>query len=233
MKLADLKSNVEETLGMDVISFKSLVVCANNCISILHTKEYREFKEAKFPITLPHTYPLEVDTPTDMKQILSLKIKTKDGIFVIPRTIISNPALGARVVNGVPRLQANQGAWVFYEKLGKIYIDTMSDTVEVEEVILGYYKTIPKLSMSLTEDSLLGNDTVTPAIPQAEIDVRQDFEDAFTWYGLKFYADRFKLRPEITKEYNDQFRYFVEDMANQLDKEDYYYENNMIHTDQM
>ncbi len=232
MKLADLKTNVEETLGLDVISFKSLLVCVNNCISILHTKEYRSFVEAEFPI-VDKTYPVSITTPTNLMQILYVKIKTTDGIFLIERVSLSQPGLQSRKVGDVYRVNGTSGTTVYYEKLGKIYIDTMNDSMVIEEVILGYYKTIDKLSLTLSETGLFGDAESDPVVEQIEIDVREDFEEAFTWYGLQFYSTRFKFRPEQTKEFNNTFKYFIEDMSNQLDKEDLYYENNYIRRDRM
>ena len=232
MKLIDLKTSVEETLGLDVISFKSLLVCVNNCISILHTKEYRSYVEAEFPIETM-TLPLTISTPSDLLQILYIKVKTPDGIFLLERVSLSQPGLQSRKVGDVYRLNGISGTTIFYEKLGKIYIDTTNDSLVVTEVIMGYYKTIPKLSLSLSEDGLLGNTETTPVVEQIQIDVREEFQEAFTWYGLQFYATRFKFRPEQTKEFSNTFKYFIEDMSNQLDKEDLYYENNYIKRDRM
>ena len=232
MLLSNLKINVEETLGLDVISFKSLLVCVNNCISILHTKEYRSFVESEF-IIADSTFPVSIDTPANLMQILYVKIKTRDDIFRIERVSLSQPGLQSRKVGEVFRIEGSNGTTIFYEKLGKIYVDTMNDSMIVESVIIGYYKTIPKLSLTLSEDGLFGAPDATPPVLPIEIDVREDFEEAFTWYGLQFYANRFKFQPEQTKEFNNNFKYFVEDMSNQLDKEDLYYENNFIKRDRM
>jgi len=232
MLLSELKVNVEETLGLDVISFKSLLVCVNNCISVMHTKEYRSFVESAH-IIADSTYPVSIDTPTNLMQILFVKIETKDGIYRLERDSLAQPGLQARKVGEVFRLDGSQGTTIFYEKLGKIYIDTMIDAMVIKKVIIGYYKGMEKLSLSLPEAGLYGDTDADPVVAPIEIDVRKDFEEAFTWYGLQFYSTRFKFRPEQTKEFNNTFKYFIEDMSNTLDKEDLYYENNYIRRDRM
>lgn len=212
MKLGILKTNIEETLGMEIVSVNSLIVCVNNCISLLHSKEYREFEEVEIDIS-EIDFPIDIPSPEDKREILYLKIKTPQKIFNATRVPVDKEGLQGRVINDQYRLNSDRGEVIFYELNKRIHIDSPLHNDVYEKAIIGYYKRIPKVPMTLELKDLF----------EHEVKIREEFEDALTFYGLMFYSNRFKFRPETIEQYNDAFRYFVEDMANQLDREDMFY----------
>jgi len=225
MLLKNLKTRIEETLGLDVITMPSLLTCVNNCIASIHAKDYREFAEVEYNIT--DSLPFSIAEPANSNEVLYLKVRTTDGIFKADRVALTDPRLMSANVDGVYRTEINLHAVIFYVKLGMIYIDSVID-LEIDKVFIGYYKKIPALSMELTQASLEGDSTTTPVIPQAEIEVREELESAFVFYGLTFFASRYKFRPEVVDAYNKEYKYFVEDMLVQLDVDDRYLEETTI-----
>lgn len=225
MYLVDLKTRIQETLGLDVISLPGLVTLVNNCIASMESKDYREFVEEE-TVLEPTPLPIEHDQPEALKKLLYVKVQTESGIFKCLRKTLTDPTIQERKLNGVYRTSASS-PWMFYVKNNKIYIDAGDDCDEtIEKIIVGYYKTIPKLSFDITLDQLNG----TNGQSKIEIDIRPSIESGFVFYGLAFYANRFKFRPEVVDMYNKDYKYFVEDMLVQLDSEDRYFEEDDIET---
>lgn len=218
MKLGTLKMNIEETLGMEIISLNSLIVCVNNCISLLHSKEYREFQEDVIDIS-GVDFPIDIPSPEGKREILYLKIKTPHKIFNATRVPVDKEGLQGRVINDQYRVNSDAGRVIFYELNKRIYVDSPLHNDQYEEAIIGYYKRIPKVPVDLTLEQMF----------DYKVEIREEFEDALTFYGLMFYSNRFKFRPETIEQYNDSFRFFVEDMANQLDREDMFYRRTVTH----
>lgn len=220
MRLMDLKTNIQETLGMDIISAQSLVVCVNNCISVLQSKEYKEFETHTEP-TNERSLPITIDAPSNKRQTVFVKVITDHGEFKAYRVPLTEPGLKSRVIDDVYRMDIPGRDFIYYEQGGKIIVDASSD-VDIKEIEVGLYVQLTKVPIGTTEEQIAGKgeEGDIDYIKPAEVHIRQHFEDAFTFYGLLFYAQRFKFRPETISEYSNTFRYFVEDMGNQMDKED-------------
>lgn len=212
MNLEELRIRVEETLGQNVIGVKSLLTMVNNCRASIHSKQYREFEEQSYTPTYSE-YPATIDLPVDtagqqiIRKILYVKVKIR-GVWSLAQRISLSRA-GLKI----------EGAGVyFYTKGGKLYLDTKDVGNVIEEVVLGYYKKIPKVPMTISQSDL----------ENTELEIREDLEDAFVFYGLAFFANRFKAKVEVWTEYNNTFKYYMEDMLNQLDEEDEYYTDQTI-----
>ena len=225
MKLIDLKTNIEETLGLDVISLKALVVCVNNCIAILHSKEYRDFVEFEYDIDT-NQFPISFELPDDVKEILYVKVKSDNEVLNAKRMPIDSDLIQSRKYKDEYRMDTSFNHLIYYGLKGQLTIDSPLDRSQkyYKKIFLGYYKQMSKVPLNITEDHLFGEN----GQDKYEVAIREEFEDALTFYGLLFFANRFKFDREMIEGFNNTFRYFVEDMANQLDKEDRFYRESKV-----
>jgi hypothetical protein len=224
MDLLTLKRRIQETLGQDVVSTLSLVTMVNNCTAVLQTKDYRQYEQLEIT---PNNdkWPYEFTLPTHpngasmIKRVLSVHLKN-DVVFQRCQRI-SLADITKQVNNRGDFRVVNYNIPTYYIEGNTLYLDINADAVDnVESITIGFYKTFQKLPMTI-QDSELG-ETIIP--------IREEFEDAFVFYGLMFYSQRYKARPEMIKEYSDMFRFFLEDMAYQLDLEDQYFEQETSYT---
>lgn len=224
MDLLTLKRRIQETLGQDVVSTMSLVTMVNNCTAVLQSKDYRQFEqlvitpnnnEWPYEFTLP-THP---DGSSKIKRILSVHLKT-DLIFQRAQRI-SLADISKRVNNDGDFRVVNYNIPTYYIQNGILYLDVNADAQDtVVSITIGFYNFFQKLPMTIQDNQL----------EQTIIPIRVEFEDVYVFYGLMFYSQRYKARPETVKDYNDMFRFFMEDMSYQLDLEDQYYEQEASYT---
>jgi hypothetical protein len=224
MDLLTLKRRIQETLGQDVVSTLSLVTMVNNCTAVLQSKDYRQHEEVviepnndrwPYEFTLP-THP---DGASKIKRILSVHLKN-DVVFQRAQRI-SLADITKQVNNRGDFRVVNYNIPTYYIKGTTLYLDINADAQDtVESITVGFYNTFQKLPMTLTDSEL--STTIIP--------IRTEFEDVYVFYGLMFYSQRYKARPEVTEDYNNMFRYFMEDMSYQLDLEDQYYEQESAYT---
>ena len=225
MRLIDLKTNVEETLGLEVVSIKSLIVCVNNCIAILQSKDYRDFVEYEVEIETDK-FPITISLPDNIKEILYVKLASDNEVLSAKRMPVNSDLIQSRVYKDEYRMDTSFNNLIYYGLKGNLTIDSPLDRSRryYKKVLIGYYKQLPKVPLNLDEDSFFGTTETEPY----NVEIREEFEDALTFYGLKFYSERFKFRPEIAEQYNETFRFFVEDISNQLDKEDRFYRESKV-----
>jgi len=224
MDLLTLKRRIQETLGQDVVSTLSLVTMVNNCTAVLQSKDYRQFEQLvitpnnnEWPYEF--TLPTHSDGSSKIKRILSVHLKT-DLIFQRAQRI-SLADISKRVNNDGDFRVVNYNIPTYYIQDGILYLDVNADAQDtVESITIGFYNFFQKLPMTITDSQL--SETIIP--------IRVEFEDVYVFYGLMFYSQRYKARPETVKDYNDMFRFFMEDMSYQLDLEDQYYEQEASYT---
>jgi hypothetical protein len=224
MDLLTLKRRIQETLGQDVISTLSLVTMVNNCTSVLQSKDYRQYRLEIIEPT-NNKWPYEFDLPvhpngvTKIKRMLSVHLKNN---VVLQRAQRISLADITKQVNSRGDFRVvNYNIPTYYIENNVLYLDINADAADdVEHIRIGYYESFQKLPMTVKD-----NELETTIIP-----IRSEFEDVYVFYGLMFYAQRFKARPEVTEDYNNMFRYFMEDMSYQLDLEDQYYEQETDYT---
>jgi hypothetical protein len=224
MDLLTLKRRIQETLGQDVVSTLSLVTMVNNCTAVLQSKDYRQFEQLvitpnnnEWPYEF--TLPTHSDGSSKIKRILSVHLKT-DLIFQRAQRI-SLADISKRVNNDGDFRVVNYNIPTYYIQNGILYLDVNADAQDtVENITIGFYNFFQKLPMTITDSQL--SETIIP--------IRVEFEDVYVFYGLMFYSQRYKARPETVKDYNDMFRFFMEDMSYQLDLEDQYYEQEASYT---
>lgn len=224
MDLLTLKRRIQETLGQDVVSTLSLVTMVNNCTAVLQSKDYRQYTQLviepnnnKWPYEF--TLPTHPDGASKIKRILSVHLKT-DIVYQRAQRI-SLADLNQRVNDRGDFRLINYNIPTYYVKGNTLYLDVNADAQDtVQSITIGFYTNFQKLPMTITDSQL-----ETTIIP-----IRTEFEDVYVFYGLMFYSQRYKARPEVTEEYNNMFRYFMEDMSYQLDLEDQYYEQEFDYT---
>lgn len=224
MDLLTLKRRIQETLGQDVVSTLSLVTMVNNCTSVLQSKDYRQYRSAiiepnnnKWPYEF--TLPTHPNGQTTIKRLLSVHLQS-DVVFQRCQRI-SLADITKQINNRGDFRVVNYNIPTYYVENNVLYLDINADAIDsVESIKIGYYESFQKLPMTIQDNQL--NTTVIP--------IREEFEDVYVFYGLMFYSQRFKARPEVTTEYNNMFRFFMEDMSYQLDIEDQYFEQEFDYT---
>lgn len=224
MDLLTLKRRIQETLGQDVVSTLSLVTMVNNCTSVLQSKDYRQYRSAiiepnnnKWPYEF--TLPTHPNGQTTIKRLLSVHLQS-DVVFQRCQRI-SLADITKHINNRGDFRVVNYNIPTYYVENNVLYLDINADVIDsVESIKIGYYESFQKLPMTVQDNEL--NTTVIP--------IREEFEDVYVFYGLMFYSQRFKARPEVTTEYNNMFRFFMEDMSYQLDIEDQYFEQEFDYT---
>lgn len=224
MDLLTLKRRIQETLGQDVVSTLSLVTMVNNCTSVLQSKDYRQYRSAiiepnnnKWPYEF--TLPTHPNGQTTIKRLLSVHLQS-DVVFQRCQRI-SLADITKQINNRGDFRVVNYNIPTYYVENNVLYLDINADVIDsVESIKIGYYESFQKLPMTVQDNQL--NTTVIP--------IREEFEDVYVFYGLMFYSQRFKARPEVTTEYNNMFRFFMEDMSYQLDIEDQYFEQEFDYT---
>lgn len=224
MDLLTLKRRIQETLGQDVVSTLSLVTMVNNCTSVLQSKDYRQYRSEiiepnnnKWPYEF--TLPRHLNGQTKVKRLLSVHLKN-DVVYQRCQRI-SLADITKQINNRGDFRIVNYNIPTYYVEDHKLYLDINADAIDdIESIKIGYYENFQKLPMTIQDNQL--NTTIIP--------IREEFEDVYVFYGLMFYSQRFKARPEVTTEYNNMFRFFMEDMSYQLDIEDQYFEQEFDYT---
>lgn len=227
MKLQELHDRIVETMNLEVITQTSLIVCVNNCFADLMSRGYRDFIEEVFTTdgqTVPTdlselSFPMSLDIPTAFRRLQYLKVITEMGTTNAERVILSSSAyLGYLDTEGNLRVNFGQlmKPYAYYVLDDKIHIDGAVGADPIEKIHLGYYKRLDKIS--------------TDAALTLEIPIRSELEDALVLYGVYFYTNRLHIDIELTKEHRNTYKYFVEDILNDLNAEDLFITRNTINT---
>lgn len=249
MTLDELKVYISETLGLEVITTKSLIVCVNNCIDDLHSRGYDIISEKTFyqgeEVEVPEgeeeTFeqdPLlitQLDFPIDLQKdqinktcsgkhrhILYAKVvDTLGNLHEAKRVGVMDPEYKGVVIDGEARYNfANStDKVIFYTEGNKVRLETYSSEIKLDKIILGLHENALKLTM---------NDELTTEIP-----VRDELLTALTHYGIYFYGMRMQLDAELTTEFLKRYKYFVEDTMSSLVKEDSNYKSTEVQIESM
>jgi len=222
MTLTELHERIVETLNLEVITPKSLVVCVNNCFADLLSRGYRDFQEDKITsindVALDTLeFPYSFDVPNLFRRLQYLKGIGEGFTMNAERIILSSASYKGRVdENGLQRISFREllSPYAFYLINDKVYLDGAIGARPISEIHLGYYKRLTKMDI----DSPL----------ETEVPIREELEDALVLYGVYFYTMRMKIDVELTKEQLNRYKYFVEDILNDLDSEDMFIARNTI-----
>lgn len=213
MKLEELKERIVETLGLEVATSKSLITSVNNCLADLLSRGYREFVETDITPTSV-TPPYEIELPANFRRMNYVKVETEENSYTAYRISLASEAYrGKKDDDGNIRIAfpEESNPCLYYILHGKLILDTRFED-KITKVTLGYQAKLNKIPHNADLDY--------------DIPIREDIEDALVLYGVYFYVNRSGFDPEVTKEYMNRYRYYVEDILNALNAEDTYQTSN-------
>lgn len=231
MKLRDLYNRVVETTGLDVMTIGSLQAAVSNCMADLTSRGYRQFKElhitseditieeqdfAFIKATIPYS---------EIRKILYCKVYFNNTAVNAKRYSLSNPRIQRNYYEGRFRSVVPQNEAIFYIKEDKLYIEFHPFLGDFQDFSFGYYARLnaPVINTSISEDENLDN---------IEIDIRKEFEDALVFYAAYFYYSRYVKDTEKIVLYQNQYKYYIEDITHELAYEDEFFEeDSIIHTE--
>lgn len=231
MKLSDLYNRVVETIGMDVMTVASLQAAVKNCIADLTSRGYRDFKEIHLSETEPKYLDesmLVLKVPKDIRKVLYCRTFFHDNqANVAKRYSLSNPRVQAVYHNERFRTVLQNSDSIFYIKGEYIYIEWDPRLGPLSEIAFGYYARLIAPTLEVEDNTL-------EALKNAEIDIREEFEDALVFYAAYFYYSRYGKDVEKLSFYLNNYKYYVEDITHELAYEDEYFEEDaVIHEDPM
>lgn len=226
MTLLDLLIRIRETTSLNIITPQSLGTCVANCFADLTSRGYRFFKEKEINLTNPEELKqtntsfildkqIQTEVPKDLRKLLYVKVIFENNVLTAKRVSPSSPEINNRVKNGIVYTEPVEGA-IVYRKENILVIETSYS--KPLKIVLGYNAKLTAPDIPDDEESL----------PEIEIDMRPEFEDALVFYGCYFYFMRGIENQETTQAYLNQYKYYVEDILHELGHEDSYYEGETI-----
>lgn len=224
MKISDLKTRIVDTLNLDIVTLSSLITCVNNCFADIQSRGYREFVETTVTVDKDSNelntleVPIKLAIPSEFRRLTYLKVETENSWHDTARINLASAAYkGMKDSEGNERISFARLPYNYaYYILGDvIFLDTKHIGFPIESVALGYHKTLVRVPH-------------TGTTLDTEIEIRDDLADALVLYGIYFYSMRTSLDPELIKEVKNTYRYFVEDILNNLFAEDMYSQNSNI-----
>lgn len=228
MKLSELKTRVVDTLNLDLVTLSSLITCVNNCFADIQSRGYREFvetiitKDKNETDLIDSVLPLKLTIPERFRRLVYLKVETEQAWNDTARINLASAAYkGRKDQDGNERILFNTIVqnYAFYLLGQEVFLDSRNVGFPVKSVALGYHKELVRIPYG---------DTTTL---DSEIDIRDDLADALVLYGIYFYSTRTSLDAELSKAFLDRYRYFVEDILNNLYAEDAYQTLNNVRDD--
>ena len=223
--MSDLKTRVQETTGLEVITLDSLNVAIRNAFADMTSRGYREFKEVilsdvDFSVLTPTK--LVYELPGDVRKILRVKAKRSSGVDSVARISLANPAIDARVDHSSGEYCVDftniGSSSVYYIKNGVLYVEYPGGQPNITELNVQYYKklTAPEWAKDIQD------------IDEIVIDIRTELFEALVFYCCYFYYLRFLKDPERIQQALSQYKYFMEDILYELNYEDSFNETDSV-----
>lgn len=250
MKLIDLYSRILETTGLDVMTLGSLQAAVYNCMADLTSRGYKSFKEIKLsdlieedkkyielqermgqPVDTNILNVLQVDDttlkfrlPKDLRKTLYCKLYFNTQATKATRYSVSNPRIECDFYNGKFHTKFDSKSnSIFYNKNDIVHIEWKRELGPIVDVQYGYYQ---KLSAPMLPTDVEDAE----AMRMTEIDIRPEFEDALVLYACYFYYSRFIKDTDKIQLYQNQYKYYVEDIIHELSYEDEFFEEDTVIT---
>lgn len=248
MKLLDLYNRVIEMTGLDVMTLESIQAAVANCMADLTSRGYKSFKEislsqlkaedeaykqeclkynrtidpANYNIISEGETKLRFKTPSDIRKTLYCKIYFAKQSCQATRYSVSNPRIDAKFYEGDFHSEIDKNSLaIFYSKNDTTYLEWRKELGPVIDVQYGYYQKLsaPKITTELDD---------VEALRTVNIDIRPEFEDALVFYAAFFYYSRYIKDADKITMYNNQYKYYVEDIIHELSYEDDFFEEDAI-----
>lgn len=220
MRLIDLYNRVVETIGMEIMTPESVCVAAANCFGDMSSRGYRMFKEQELTNLSTKGRMVIASAPKNIRKTLYCKVLFNRGLCQASRISIANPSLGSVYDSstGVLRTPVTDGA-VFYIKDGKLIVE-WSDLYDTpQKIILGYYAKLVAPPIVDTPEKL----------ENIVLDIRPEFEDALVFYSCWFFYTKNSVKDEEKLAlYYGQYKYYMEDILQELAHEDMYNEEDAV-----
>lgn len=248
MKLLDLYNRVIEMTGLDVMTLESIQAAVANCMADLTSRGYKSFKEislsqlkaedeeyleecvkysrtvdpSRLNVIKVEDTKLQFKTPTDIRKTLYCKIYFNKQSCKATRYSVSNPRIDCRFYNGQFHSEIDKNSLaIFYSKNDVTYLEWRHELGPILDMQYGYYQklTAPKITTKLDD---------VEALKEIEIDIRHEFEDALVFYAAFFYYSRYIKDTDKITLYNNQYKYYVEDIIHELSYEDDFFEEDAV-----
>ena len=250
MKLIDLYNRVIETTGLDVMTIESVQAAVANCMADLTSRGYKCFKEIelkdllkedKLLIDKAKTMKEEPDInlinvlyqddvslkfrmPKDLRKTLYCKLYFPTKSCKATRYSVSNPRIDCKVIDGQFRTEIDpKSAAIFYSKNDIVIIEWRKELQHLINFQYGYYQklTAPRIATQYKNLQELAD---------IEIDIRPEFEDALVLYAVYFYYSRYLKDTDKITLYQNQYKYYIEDIIHELSYEDDFFEEDAVIT---
>ncbi len=253
MKLIDLYNRVIETTGLDVMTIESIQASVANCMADLTSRGYKCFKEIELKqllkedekiIEQAHITKTDVDInklnvlyqdevsvqfrmPKDLRKTLYCKLYFPTQSCKATRYSVSNPRIDCKVIDGKFRSEIDQRSLaIFYSKNDIITIEWRKELQNIINFQYGYYQ-------KLSAPRIAANYNNIDELKDIEIDIRPEFEDALVLYSVYFYYSRYIQDTDKIQLYQNQYKYYIEDIIHELSYEDDFFEEDaVIRTDE-
>lgn len=248
MKLIDLYNRVIETTGLDVMTIESVQAAVANCMADLTSRGYKCFKEIELAQLLKEDKAVfdkaevmktEVDInklnvlyrdevslkfrmPSDLRKTLYCKLYFPTMSCKAVRYSVSNPRIDCKVIDGMFRSEIdNRTNAIFYSKNDIVTIEWRKELQQLINFQYGYYQKLsaPRINTSYKDINELAN---------IEIDIRPEFEDALVLYAVYFYYSRYIKDTDKIQIYQNQYKYYIEDIIHELSYEDDFFEEDAV-----